>query len=162
MFNVAFFVTHLSILIACSITYSLMDGNIPVYYKIEVTDDQTIDIKLLYVSFFLHSIAMLFHFTFFMKATDIVQLTFPKNFTNPYHWYYQFVVDGIAFMGVMFIHGFHQIETVAIVLALYASIIVLCFYQDQYMNRGGQFRPTVSPHTFAIPLYICMVLFREP
>lgn len=159
MFNVAFFLIHLSVLVACFITYSAMNGDLPVYYNIEVSEQQSIEIKLLFVPISMHFIALLFHFSFFLKASDIVELTIPKNFTNPYHWFYQFIVDGVAFMGVMFIHGFKQIETVGIVLALYASIIVLCFYQDQYMNRGGQFRPTLSPHTFAIPLYICMVIF---
>lgn len=159
MFNMAFFITHLTILVACGITYSMMDGDLPVYYNITITDDQIVEIRLLFVSFFLHVIAMVFHLVFFCRANTIVQLTIPKNFTNPYHWYFQFIVDGIAFIGVMFINGFKHFETVAIVIALYAAIIILCFYQDQYMNRGGQFRPTVSPHTFAIPLYVCMVLF---
>lgn len=159
MFNVAFFVIHMTIIIACCIVYSMMDGAIPVYYQISVTGNQVVDVKLLYVSFIMHSIAMLFHFSFFLKSTDLIELMFPKNFTNPYHWLYQFFVDGIAFVGVMLIHGFQQIETVGIVLALYGAIIVLCFYQDQYMNRGGQFQPTISPHTFGIPLYIVMVLF---
>lgn len=159
MFNVAFFVVHAAILTACVITFSIMDGELPVYYKLEISHDQTIDVKLLIVPIVMHSIAMLFHFTFFLKSSDIVEITIPKNFTNPYHWYYQFIVDGMAFVGVMLIHGFHQIETIAMVIALFASIVVLCFYQDQYMNRDGMFKPTMSPHTFAIPLYVCMVLF---
>jgi hypothetical protein len=136
-----------------------MDGDIPVYYKLEVVENQFIDVKLLYVSFFIHSVALLFHFAFFIKANDLVELTFPRNFTNPYHWFYQFFVDGIAYVGVMLIHGFHQIETIGIVLALYGAVIVLCFYHDQYMNRENNFNPTVSPHTFAIPLYMVMVMF---
>lgn len=159
MFNVAFFVVHMAILIACCIVYSLMDGDIPVYYQISVSGNQVVDVKLLYVSFIMHSIAMLFHFSFFLKSSDLIEITFPNNFTNPYHWLYQYFVDGIAFVGVMLIHGFQQIETIGIVLALYGAIIVLCFYQDQYMNREKQFQPTISPHTFGIPLYIVMVLF---
>lgn len=158
MFNMAFLLTHLVILVACVITYTQV-GEIPVYYNIMITEGRAIEVKLLYVSFLLHGIALLFHLVFLIRSQPIVQLTFPKNFTNPYHWYYQFIVDGIAFVGVMLVNGFKQIETVGILIALYSAIIVLCFYQDQYMNRGGQFRPTVSPHTFAIPLYVCMVVF---
>lgn len=159
LFNVAFFLVHLTSLVACSITYSNMNGELPVYYKIEISHDQTLNVKLLIVPFIMHSTAMIFHFAFFLKGDSIVENTIPKNYTNPYHWVYQFVVDGMAFTGVMLIHGFHQIETVAIVLALFGSIIVLCFYQDQYMNRNGMFQPTISPHSFAIPLYVCMVMF---
>lgn len=159
MFNVAFFIVHLTILIACGVTYSNLEGDLPIYYKIEVSEHQSLDVKLLYISFIMHTIAMIFHFAFYLKGRDLIENTIPKNYTNPYHWWYQFLVDGTAFVGVMLIHGFKQVETVGIVLALYGSIIVLCFYQDQYMNRGGQFRPTVAPHTFAIPLYIIMVMF---
>jgi hypothetical protein len=159
LFNVAFFIVHAVLLLACIITYSIMDGNLPVYYKIEISHDQTLNVKLLVVPIIMHSVAMLFHFVFFIKGGSIVEITIPKNFTNPYHWYYQFVVDGMAFVGVMLIHGFHQIETIALVIALFAAIVVLCFYQDQYMNRDGMFLPTVSPHSFAIPLYICMIMF---
>lgn len=159
MFNIAFIMVHTIILVACFITYSSLDGNLPIYYKIEITHDQTADIHLLIIPFILHTIAILFHMSFFFKGSSIVEITFPKNFTNPYHWYYQFFTDGMAFTGVMLIHGFHQIETIGMVLALFASIVVLCFYQDQYMNRDGMFKPTVSPHSFAIPLYICMIMF---
>ena len=60
LFNVAFLVVHLALLTTCAITYSLMDGVLPVYYKIRISHDQTVDVKLLIVPVLLHTIAAVF------------------------------------------------------------------------------------------------------
>jgi hypothetical protein len=59
----------------------------------------------------------------------------------------------------MAINGFKHIETFIIAVALFGAIVCLCYFQDQYLNTMYNFNPSFSPHFFAIPLYIILIIF---
>jgi len=100
---------------------------------------------------------LLFHGIFALSGTAIVDEYFAYNFTNPIRWVLQFVVDGSALVGLMCVHGFHQVDSILMVLIIFASTLGYCYLQDQYLNSGNAFNPDKEPHVFAVPFYIAMI-----
>lgn len=158
--NWLFTVIHLAFLLACVFTVVLRDDDNPLtlYYQIDLTHGQVLDVYPIYISLFTHTAGMLFHFVFALSGSTIVDHYFSYNYTNPLRWILQFVVDGSTLVGLMLIHGFHTIDTVILVMVLYASTLGYCYLQDQYLNNGEQFQPDREPHFFAIPIYFVMIL----
>lgn len=158
-FNLLFFLIHVVLLITCFATYSSMNGTLPTYYMLYISSYDSVEVKLLIIPVLLHTFAILFHLVFMIKSNYIVDIMYSKNFTNPYHWVYQYIIDGLTIVAIMLIQGIQFLETFYIVLVVYAAVIILCFYQDMYLHRNYIFEPTISPHVFAIMLYILLVIF---
>lgn len=158
--NWLFTAIHLSFLLACILTISLRkeDDPLVIYYQLDLTHGQVINVYPIYISIFTHSTGLLFHFMFAITGTTIVDHYFSYNYTNPLRWFLQFIVDGSAMVGLMLIHGFHSVDTVVLVMVLYASTLGYCYLQDQYLNTSTKFEPDREPHFFAIPLYFVMIL----
>jgi hypothetical protein len=156
--NWCFFVIHAVLLTACVLVTTTRDTPLTLYYQMEVTHGTYIGVYPIYAAIMTHVFGVIFHFSFAMMGAYIVEHYISHNFTNPIKWVLQGCVDGAALIGLMLIHGFHQVESVVLVLVIYTSVIVLCYYQDHYMHPSNTFNPGKSPHTFAIPIHIMMIL----
>ena len=156
--NWCFCAIHLVVFSACVAVIKTRDTPLQLYYQMQVTHDQYIDVYPIYAPLFTHGFGILFHFGFAMMSRRIVDEYFSHNFTNPLRWFLQFSADGMALVGLMLIHGFGTIESVALVWSLYGAIIGFCYYQDHYLNPHYSFRPDKEPHMFAIPLHLIMIL----
>jgi hypothetical protein len=148
---------HLGFLIASVTTFFTTD--IVVYYEMELTHDQSIPVKPIFVSLIMHTAAIFFHMMFAITAENVIQNYFMFNNSNAVRWMYQFFTDGAGIVGLMEIHGFGHIETLAVTLVVFASTLILCYYQDQYLNTNFEFLPELEPHIFAIPIYVMMICF---
>jgi hypothetical protein len=155
--NLCLFSIHLVALIACIVVITSREFPLTLYYKMEVTHGQFIDIYPIYAPLFTHGVGMLFHLIFALMAQTIVDQYFAYNSTNPLRWFMKFSVDGSALVGLMLIHGFHTAESVVLILTIYAAVIGFSYYQDHYLNPDSTFRPDREPHTFAIPLHLVMI-----
>jgi hypothetical protein len=158
--NWFFTAIHLLLLVACVITLALRgkDKPLTMYYQIVLTHGEVLNVYLIYIPIFTHTAAILFHFVFALFGATIVNHYFSYNYTNPMRWVLQLVVDGSTLVGIMLIHGFNNIDTIIITIALYASTLGYCYLQDQYLNMSNQFNPDREPHFFALPIYIIMIL----
>ena len=156
--NWVFFLVHLVLLAACIVMMVTRDKPVVLYYKIEITHDQYIDVYPIYVPFFTHAVGMLIHFIFALTGTLIVDEYFITGYTNPIRWILQFFVDGASLVGLMVIHGFHSVETVLLVLLVYIAILGFCYFEDHYLIPEKKFNPDKEPHTFAIPLHMFMII----
>lgn len=155
--NWAFVAIHFCFLLACVLTVELRSTPMKVFYQLITTHDQVIDIYPIYISLFTHVAGLLFHFFFALGGKSIVDGYFSYNYTNPIRFFLQFFVDGSALVGLMCIHGFRGLDSVVMVLVMFASTLGFCYFQDQYLNVNGGFNPDKEPHTFAIPIYLFMV-----
>lgn len=156
--NIIFVLYNIALIIACAITISEEDNLIP-YYKLEVTHDQFIDVYLIYLAMYMNIAAFIFHGVFGFFAVSILERQFLPFRINSGRWFYQFIIVGFELCVLMAIHGMGHIETFAIAITLFASILVLCYFQDQYINTMHDFNPPTSPHFFAVPLYILFIAF---
>jgi hypothetical protein len=157
--NWAFAFIHLCFFIACMMTIVLRkpDNPLTLYYEVVITHGQMIEIYPIYVALFTHVMGLLFHVVFALSASVILDEHFSYNNTNPLRWVMQFFCDGSSLVGLMFIHGFHELDSIIMVVVLYASTLGYCYLQDQYLNAGDVFAPDREPHTFAIPIYLVML-----
>lgn len=155
----AFALIHLCFLVACILTIVLRheDDPLTIYYKLVVTHGQVINVYPIYVALFTHATGLLFHVVFALSTSTIVEGYFSYNYTNPFRWFMQFFCDGSSLVGLMFIHGFHEFDSIVMVIVIYASTIGYCYLQDQYLNADKTFAPDREPHTFAVPIYMSMV-----
>lgn len=136
----------------------IRDKPLTLYYQIEVTQGQIIDVYPIYMAVATHSFGIFFHALFALGGSFIVDDYFSYSFTNPIRWFHQYTVEGSSLIGLMLIHGFPNVEAVMLVMIIYASIIALCYFQDQYLNINKQFNPDKEPQMFAIPIHILMIL----
>lgn len=155
--NWCFFTFHLIFMAACVIVITTRDKPLTLYYQMEVTHDTYIDVYPIYAAVICHAFGILFHFMFAVGGGYILTDYIGYSFTNPLRWFLQFGVDGASLLGLMLIHGFHQLETIVLILVIYAAVLVLCYYQDHYLNPSNNFNPDKGPHTFAIPIHVTMI-----
>lgn len=156
--NWFFAVFHLAFLLACVVVILQKDGPLTLYYKIYLIHDESVDVYPIYSAIVAHVAGLVFHFIFAIMGNYIVDIHFSKSYTNPIRWVQQFFVDGASLVGLMFIHGFDSVETIILIITLYAAIIGFCYFQDQYLSDDHEFNPPREPHTFAFPLHIMMIL----
>lgn len=156
-YNLFFMFLQLGFLIATLGT--LFTTDVVIYYDMEITHDQTIPVKPIYISLAMHVMAVLFHMMFAIYSESIIQNYFMFNNSNSLRWIYQLFTDGAGVVGLMEIHGFGHIETFVVTLVVFASTLILCYYQDQYLNTNYEFLPEIEPHVFAIPIYVLMICF---
>lgn len=157
-YNGLFAFINVALLVACVVVYFQVKNDFKPYYQIQLTSGQVLNVYLLFISLTMHSCSLFMHLVFTIWAQFIVNVM--REFhTNPYRWIMQLVGDGNAIVGIMAIYGIQHIETVAVVVILYASVLVLCYYQDEYLNPRYEFLPGKEPHVFAVPIYLCLVIF---
>jgi hypothetical protein len=156
--NWCFMVIHMVFLVACVLVIMTRDEPLTVYYKIEVTHDQYIDVYPIYAALMTHTAGICFHLTFAVIGRYIVENYITYSYSNPLRWFLQFSVDGSSLLGLMLIHGFHTVQSVALIIIIYMAIIGFCYFQDHYLNPDDQFNPGKEPHMFAIPLHLLMIL----
>lgn len=157
--NVVFALIHVAFLIACGVTYLQVHETWKPYYQMQLFAGKVLDIHLIFVSFVMHSCSMVMHTCFAIWSFNIVNNNLREYHSNPYRWIMQLVGDGNALVGIMMIYGIQHIETLAVVMILYAAVLVLCYFQDEYLNPRYEFMPGKEPHLFAVPIYLCLVLF---
>lgn len=148
---------HLSFLVASIVT--ILSVDVLTYYQLQITKTRFVPVVPLYTSITMHAIAIIFHFCFAVYSESMIQNCFYFNNSNAIRWVYQFLTDGAGIVGLMLIHGFLHFETFLIVLLVFACTLVLCYYQDQYLNTNYDFAPELEPHLFAVPIYLLLICF---
>lgn len=156
--NFVFFLINTSLIIACVITITKKQ-DLQVYFQIQVTHDQMIDVYLIYYALFMNIFGFVFHFLFALAPVYILETQFLDHRVNNGRWVLQFFVVGTGLVTIMAINGVSHLETYIISATLFASILSLCYFQDQYLNENYTFAPQMSPHSFAIPFYVVLVVF---
>lgn len=156
--NFIFCLINLSLIIACVVTI-VKKNDIVTYFSIQVTHDQFIDVYLIYYALFMNIFGFVFHSLFFLAPVYILETQFLHHRVNNGRWVQQVFVVGAGLVSIMAINGVQHLETYIISMTLYCSVISLCYFQDQYINNTYTFTPQTSPHTFAIPFYITLILF---
>lgn len=158
-YNILFFIVHVAFLIAGIITYADVHDTWRPYYRIIVTHGQELEVYPLFISLGMHLTGALFHLYFSCRARHIVETSFGYGNTNPSRWFLQFFGEGAGLLGIMVIHGIHHLETLGVVILIYAAVLALCYFQDEYLNPNYEFMPGKEPHMFAVPLYAFLIVF---
>lgn len=159
IYNAAFTLINTAFFVAGLVTYLNVHDEWRPYYRIDLTHSQEMEVFPLYVSMVMHAAATLFHLMFILFARSIVENSFREKNTNPYRWFLQFVGEGMGLVGIMVIHGIAHIETLMVTVVVYGSVLILCYYHDEYLNRNYDFMPNKEPHFFAIPIYVLLIIF---
>jgi hypothetical protein len=159
IYNCVFAVINLAFFIAGLVTFLAVHDDWRPYYRLDVTHNQEIEVYPLYISMGMHLASTFFHLMFIIFARSIVENAFTERNTNPYRWFLQFVGEGLGLVGLMVIHGIAHIETLMVTMVVYGAVLILCYYQDEYLNANYDFMPNKEPHVFAIPIYILLIVF---
>lgn len=169
--NWFFTLVHMALLLACILTISHRKENVTTNVNTNVNTNVTTNVTYyqldldhmhvyaIYNSVFTHSMGLLFHFIFAIYGAAIVDHYFSYNYTNPLRWFIHLIVDGSAMIGLMLINGFRSVDTIVLIIVIYASTLGYCYLQDQYLNTFTKFEPDREPQNFAIPLYFVLVFF---
>lgn len=157
-FNFIFILINTAFVIASIVTMSKQE-ELVTYYKISITHDQHIDVHLIYFAILMNISGFFAHTIFYLATSQILENQFLNFKVNNGRWVHQFLTVGLGISAIMAINGFKHLETFLIAITLYAAIISLCYFEDQYLNKNFDFLPTYSPHFFAIPLYVLMIAF---
>ena len=158
LINILFIFINLGLLVATIFTLSQKTESEP-YYELLITHDQTINVHLIYLPIIMNTFGLMFHSIFVLSHKYILERQFLNYSVNNFRWIHQFFTGCFGIVTIMAINGFDHIETFVISIIMYASIIALCFFQDQYLNSSYDFNPPKSPHVFAVPFYFIFIGF---
>jgi hypothetical protein len=158
-YNVLFAVVHAAFLVAAGVTYMQVRDTWRPYYDIAVVHDQVLHVYPLLVSLVMHTAGLLFHAAFALTARSIVEDSIAIKLSNPWRWFLQLFAEGAGLAGIMVIQGVAHLETVGVTLLIFAAVLALCYFQDEYLNSAYDFMPSKEPHLFAIPLYALLIVF---
>jgi hypothetical protein len=158
-YNIIFATIHVAFLVAACVTYLQYRDTWRPYYQIIVVHDQLLDVYPLLFSIVMHGAGTLFHCGFAWAARTIVEGTMSYRMTNSWKWVLQGVAEGVGLAGIMVIQGVAHLETVGATLLIWAGVMALCYFQDEYLNPAYDFMPNKEPHFFAIPIYVLLIVF---
>lgn len=159
IYNGVFALINLAFFVAGLVTFINVHDQWRPYYRIDLTHNQEMEVFPLYVSMIMHLMTTMFHIMFVIFARSIVENSFREKNSNPYRWFLQFIGEGTGLVGIMIIHGIAHIETLMVTMVVYGAVLILCYYQDEYLNTNYEFMPSKEPHFFAIPIYVLLIVF---